>query len=220
MSSTEKLVGRNKIEAWGLGKQIYDMLTDGFSAKKIHEKLQEKGYALSYPSVARWIKGSNSEIQESIRATFSDHIQKNLPTDLKALEELESISLEWSKENKKTFSQKVITQRIEALTKIFEDDFRKQFIKTKPGTKETRSLIQTLLRFSIDLVNDEISHRKFRLTAGKQALSVIGTKLTFSGILEGAGSGNIIIKGYEEKKRKPIDNVVKLKLLEKRDEEP
>ncbi|MFH1952570.1 MAG: hypothetical protein ABIL06_13235 [Pseudomonadota bacterium] len=161
----------------------------------ISEHLKEEGFPISPISVGNWLRKQTQGTRDDLKSIFSKHVKEKLPSDLSALEGLEQEWLVWAHETKREFDKKLVSARVDAILPDF-DRLRVKFLSTTIGTPRAKAVLKDILNLCMDISRDEYTHRKFRLLAGKQAASVIQTKLAFSGILDGAGSGNIIIKPY------------------------
>ena len=92
---------RNTIDRFGLGPRIFDMIVkDDLSPGNASKVLKAEGIDISRRMIQEWFAEireiNNADVQKKIDA----HVNKVLPNDLNALEEMERICLDWSKQTR------------------------------------------------------------------------------------------------------------------------
>lgn len=189
-----------KVDRLGLGETVAAYLYDDkMTIDQVVKKLKADGISISRKSLDVWAGRNGYHETGSAKRIFSDHVEKKLPSDLKALEGIEKDCLDWFHETKRSFAKKSSAARAEELVKTEKwKGFREKYIGTRPGTNKELDWAKAIITEAIAIVTDEMAHRKFKLLAAKSASSIIQIKLAFSGIIDGAGAGNIIIKPYGE----------------------
>lgn len=201
LTPEEKAVpGESYIKLAGLGNRVWDMkINQKMKPALIAQELVSEGHKkVTARHVSRYIRTRRDYAKDGIRSTMTEHLNRNLPKDLQALELLEGVTLNWALETKKKFITKVFREKQEVFLDEFEDNIRPKLMLSKFGSKEAMDCAKACLKLAADIVMDELDHRKFRLQAGKRTLEVVQTKLKFASDLAGSGSGNIYIGNAEE----------------------
>jgi hypothetical protein len=191
---------RGKIEALGLVKRIEELLTSGIvSSEAIAAALKAEGHDVSQPTVHRWLKKNKDIRREETKEIIQNHLRKTVPDDLEALEEIEAKCLEWFREP----IDKLISRLAE--TNVTQDLHHWQTLildaAKSPNdlVKAVAEIIKTCLRYVIR----DTDLQKKRMSAAKMTAAIIETKLRYSGVIDGAGSGNIFFVDHDRDELKP-----------------
>ncbi|GAG56985.1 unnamed protein product [marine sediment metagenome] len=76
-----------------------------------------------------------------------------------------------------------------------QDSFMKWQEQILSADQDTRKdIIKAIIRQCLDWILEDVDTQKQRIFAMRMAATIIDTKLRYSGILEGAGAGNIYIQ--------------------------
>ncbi len=178
----------SKIDRAALAPIILQLRSEGItSSMAISKALKEKGYSISQPTVARWLKANADTGREETRKIVQDHIKATVPADLDALEEMEAACLAWSRETEKEFSARLSHQYISESFSTWRDTI----LSTDP--EDMAEAVSEIIRQCLQWIAADGNIQKRRLAAMKQATSIIELKLRYSGIIDAAGSGNILM---------------------------
>ena len=91
---------RSKIENLGLTEDVQALVASGLSARRIAVRLNNEHpeAGISDSAVTRYVARMRKEAQGEAFQKIKDHVDRVVPDDLKALEEMEAQSLEWARE--------------------------------------------------------------------------------------------------------------------------
>jgi hypothetical protein len=187
-----------KIEQFNLGPRIVAGLDAGQTSRQIASALRSDGFNISQPVVARWIKEQREKNLSRAEQVFSEHVDRELPKDLAALEEMERLCLSWSGEEPAAKAQ-----RISAWTRVADslDDFV-ELVTGVPHQDEKgrRQVVERIYKMVLQWIISDINSQKQRLSAMKMATGIIEVKLRNAGLLGDNEKGRIIIKPYDGSK--------------------
>lgn len=97
----------NKIDELGLGSEILELASKGKSSREIVAILAAKGYAISQPSVARYLASVRRERAEATKAIVRDHIRATVPSDLAALDTIIAQEMAWFRDESRKLSERL-----------------------------------------------------------------------------------------------------------------
>ncbi|MBU2549033.1 MAG: hypothetical protein KKB20_11505 [Proteobacteria bacterium] len=181
-----------KIEQFQLGPRILNLITvEGKTTHEVAAILTEAGFPISQPTVARWLKERREEVANKTVAIFQEHVEKELPKDLEALEAMEVQLLAWAGEAPDSRAARVAAwERVnESIDEIIRE-FDGLKIKDDKGRAEwAKAFVARVAKWLLEDGADQ----KTRRASMKLATEIIATKLRFSGIIEGAEAGAIYI---------------------------
>ena len=100
---------QSKIEKLGLAETVQKLMKNGVTvAKTIAVILRtEHGVDVSDSSVTRYVSKIKDLISNDAFKTIREHVDKELPKDLDALEEMEKQCLNWAKEDPKELADRL-----------------------------------------------------------------------------------------------------------------
>jgi hypothetical protein len=186
-----------KIEQHNLGQLVVDSLAEGLNSYDIAAKISAMGVPVSQATVARWIKDNREKNQSKASALFSEHVERELPKDLDALESMEALCLAWAKEDQ---ADKV--ERIVAWRRVDEalDELLRMIREAESANddKQRRAALKRVVARVLGWVLDDVKDQSQRLASMKMATGIIETKLRNTGLLGDNDKGRIIIKPYDE----------------------
>lgn len=194
-SAKKKRTG--KIEQFRLEGTITKMnIDDGLSGVEISEKLKEQGYSVSPATVCRWLKSQREAQAEDAGRIFSDHVAKELPKDLEALERMEALCLKWADEDGADRVQRIagwakVAQLVPEYARRLTDYHNR-------GEKERAGMVKDFITEIMGILMEDVKLVKQRLTAIEQARKIIETKLRNAGVIKSDEKGNIVIKAYDD----------------------
>ena len=146
----------NKIEKYNLQERTLALSAQGHTtaliAAKLTEELQGRD-TISQPRVSVWLKRIRKERSEQTREQFQDFVKTELPTDLKALKEIEGWHLDLFRADKLKEHLKSIgiqDQKAEDIAQIIIADFHTRSSAAMKALK----IIETKLRFAGVLEDD------------------------------------------------------------------
>jgi len=179
----------DKITKHNLGPRILHLLTEeGKNSVEIAKILTGEGFSISQPTVSRWITKERESHRDEVKDIIHDHVSKVIPDDLKALETMEEQCLKWAEEDSDTRSE-----RISAWQKI-KDSFKSiRDVILSADTETQDDEMKAFYKRCLNWIIEDLNNQKERLSAMREARSIIDTKLKYAGILEGQTAGNIWI---------------------------
>jgi hypothetical protein len=188
-----------KIEQLNLGPRIMDLIGQGLGTHDIAAKLRAEGIKISQPTVSRWVKDAREKSQAKAEKIFSDHVERELPKDLEALEQMEKFCLAWMAEEagekvKRISSWRRVNDSLEEFARLL------QFV---PSDKERSAHVKTIIQKIMGWLVEDINQQKQRIGAMKMATGIIEVKLRNAGLLGDSEKGRIVIKPYDNSK--PLD---------------
>lgn len=191
-----------KIEQHNLGPRIVALAEEGLSTEEIAARLVSDGIAISQPTVARWLKKQREESRGKAEQIFSAHIDRELPKDLVALEEMERQCLSWAAEDVAGKAERISAWRmVQDNLETFAAKIREA--ATTDDRKERAGLITAIIKQVIGWLSEDSRQQRDRLAAMKQATGIIEVKLRNAGLLGDSEKGRIIIKPYDGSR--PLD---------------
>src|SRR6056297_4044306 len=89
-----------KIDQAGFGDTVQKLMADGINTRQaMAERLQNDfGLDVSEATVGRYMAKIRAQAQEQAFTTITEHVNRTVPDDLDALEEMERMCLEWSRQ--------------------------------------------------------------------------------------------------------------------------
>ena len=190
-----------KIEKHNLGPRILEMLTqEGFNSVQIAARLTKDGFKLSQPTVSRWIKENREQQQNHAKDLIRKHVDREIPKDLNALEDMELHTLAWASEEPETKAERISTwERVLERLDMWADEITQAALRDMKGKKE---VVKAFVGQCLTWLMEEHGNQEKRLAAMRMATNIIEVKLRHAGIIEGLTSGHIYI-GEAEDPSKP-----------------
>lgn len=186
-----------KVETLGAGPRIRELLAAGrVTCDDIARTLQAEGFALSRATVARWLKAEREERREETAQIVREHVQRVVPADLDALEEMETACLERSRETKGDFAHRLAESNIAADLDRWCDLFASvaadlRGADPEEGDKIRRQAVRSILTQCLAYVANDFQLEKMRTSARRTAALIIDLKLKHA--LGGEGASNVFI---------------------------
>lgn len=184
------MAGTSKIKSLGLASRIEELISSGVTTSvAIANALKAEGHDISQPTVSRYLKEERETRCEETRKIVQDHVQKTVPTDLKALESMEAQCLAWADEQIDAFAHRLAAQHI---SESFEDWLGKIFEAGQSHDPEARHVVvKDIMRQCLAWIADDKALQKTRINAMRMAANIIDMKLRYSGVIEGSNEGGI-----------------------------
>jgi predicted transcriptional regulator len=183
------VAGTSKIKSLGLTHRIEELISSGINTSAaISEALKKEGYNVSQPTVSRYLKETRDARKEETKDIVQEHVQKTIPTDLKALEDMEAKCLNWAEENPAAFTNRLADQHIDA---SLDSWIEKIYSAQTSDPDARRAIVKGIMSQCLSWIADDLSLQKSRIFAMRMATNIIDLKLRYSGILDGANEGGI-----------------------------
>jgi len=181
----------SRIEALGLSGEVQALVATGLSARRIAVRLNNEHpeAALSESAVTRYVARVRKEAQGEAFQKIKDHVDRVVPDDLNALEEMEARCLEWAREA----GQDRVERMAEAAFGIRGEieAWETELLTVDKEKKE--ATVQRLIRRCLSIMAREDRLQKARTEAMLTAIKIIDLKLRQAGLLDEEGKGRIII---------------------------
>jgi predicted transcriptional regulator len=188
-----------KIEKHNLGPRVLHLLLkEGKTSSQIAEILTKDGFKVSQPTVSRFIKANREKARDEVQDLIHDHVQREIPKDMTALEDMEQLCLAWAKEEPDTTAERIaLWGKVQAQIPAW----REKILSYAQGSDEEKAVI---IKEFIQLVSrwlfEDLNMQKQRINAMRMATGIIDTKLKYSGVLQTGEGSNIIISGDEDER--------------------
>lgn len=197
----------SKIDRLGLASRVKEyFLKDNIrTAKGIAEKLRTDGVKISDASVARYLAKVKDDYRDASRKVVYDHVNRELPKDLNALEELEAQCLEWSRMDMPVLLERTASAAvaIDGELDAWDKMFSAYHYNKDPLTRI--SLVKEIIKKCLTYISVADEKLDNRLKAIKQAAGIIELKLRHATGLDADSRGNIII--MDRSKDGPVNEV-------------
>ena len=186
---------RTKIEQMGLSGRIQELMTEGLSGRRIaaQVKMENPDAEVSGSAIARYVgKARNAATDEAFK-TIRDHVDRVVPEDLKALEEMEAQCLKWAREAGKDRVDRMADAAYEMPGMIDEWADRLLLYATKRDEVAREILVRKIQRDCLTLMAREDRLQEQRLKAMNTSIKIIDLKLRQAGLLDDEGKSPIYI---------------------------
>lgn len=208
-----------KVEKLGLAVQILEWNAQGVSTLEIANRLNKTGTEINQSTISRWLKVQRETARPETAKIVADHVQKTVPADLDALEEMEAQCLARSREMKGDFSHRLAALYIEEDLPLWCDMIRSaeaimtareiavevancrvDGIKSEAGNNTPvedekksplKKAVESIMRQCLVYMANDQSLEKMRISARRTVAQIIDLKLKYSGILDGSQGGGI-----------------------------
>ena len=195
-----------KIEQHDLGPRIFHLVTrEGKTASEVSRIFSAEGIEISQPTISRWLKENRENQKNRVQQIVTDHVEKVVPKDMDAIEEMENIALIYAREDEFAAADRVATAAM-VTGKI--DEWRDMILACPSESVESEEAeavrARTIKRIAAQAISWAMVEKgvlRDRLAAIKAANELIVTKLRFAGVIDGAESGNIFIGEAESSEK-------------------
>lgn len=193
-SSLKASYKKSIIDQHNLGEKVQRLLASGVTvATKIAKILREEdGIKISDNSVRRYINNIKDTVQPDAFKTIRDHVDKVVPEDLKALEQMEALCLKWADEEAKDQLDRVADAAVAIQGEI------DTWINLLLNTEDKKALVKKLIRKSLSYLQRDARLQTKRIQAMTMATKIIDLKLRQAGLLDDEGKGRIVILNKRE----------------------
>lgn len=169
--------------------RVCELLTSGKNASEIYRILSsETDGSFSLQTVISYVRDLRSKAEDGAFKIIKEHVERVVPDDLNALEEIESLCLNWMREAGKDIIERVADATCSIKGKI--EQWRDLIL----SGKDDDAIIRKMIRDTIGLLAMDDRKQEQRLSAMRQAASVIELKLKHAGLLDTEKYGDVIIE--------------------------
>lgn len=185
---------KTKIERLGLCDRVEEMLKSGIATgKQITEILRAEGHTLSESSVNRYLQGVRDTITPQAFKLIRDHVDKQIPEDLEALEGMESQALEWAGENPKDIADRIRQARMEIEGEV--DKWADMILTAAHDSSQKlrRKAVDRIVQTCLSYFTIDARAQNKRIQAMQTAIKIIELKLRNAGLLDDDTKGRIVI---------------------------
>lgn len=177
----------NKIVRKKLEKTVEDLIAAGISTSSaIADALKAQGHSVSQPTVSRYLRTLEEQRRDETIKLVSDHVQKNVPADLTALETMEAQCLDWAGEKQDAFAHRLAAKHIQEAAQEWSDAILQL---TDADPKARAEALEVIAGQCLLWIADDLKLQSARIAAMKQAAAIIQLKLHFA--LGDKSEGNI-----------------------------
>jgi len=194
----------NKVLQMGIAGKIESLIASGIiTSKDISNKLKSEGFDISQPTISRWLREQKENRRETTQQLVRDHVEKSVPADLDALDEMEVQCLQWARETNDEFAHRLAGRRIADSLEDWASSLRSaeaaRFEDPEKAEDARAATIKLIMNQCITWIADDLAMQKARLSAMRMASIIIDLKLKHA--IGGEGASNIWIGGAD-----PTDN--------------
>lgn len=188
----------SKIETQQLAGRIEELIASGTATSQgIAAALKTEGYAISQPTISRYLKKVRETRTDETRKIVEDHIQKTVPADLDALESIEGQCLEWSQEDNEAFAHRLALKYIKEHLAVW-----REALMAAVDEESSATAVKEIMAQVANWMADDISLQKKRLAAMRMASIIIDMKLRYAGLIDASKDGNVFILGKDDELEK------------------
>jgi len=176
----------------GMDGRIQELVADGLSARRIaaRVKIDYPDAEVSDSAVIRYVGKVRGAASDEAFDIIRKHVDKVVPDDLKALEEMENQCLEWAREA----GQDRIERMAEAAELIRgKIDLWRLMLLEERKPEEQMVLVRRIIRECLELMAREDRLQNQRDKAMNTAIKIIDLKLRQAGLLDDEGKSPIYI---------------------------
>lgn len=183
-----------KIEKYNLGPEILDLSwNQGKKDQEISLLLRAKGYNISQPTISRWLEEQRQNNKNRLQQKFTDHVERELPKDLDALEEMENRLLRWAREDPADQAERIsLWNRVEDSLNEWASTILAASAALEE--KDRRTAIRTILKGIVHWVVVDKGMKADRRADMKLAAGIIEIKLRNAGVIDETDRGQINMK--------------------------
>ena len=187
---------QTKIESLGLGNDVQSLLAEGMSARRIASRLRaiHPELDISDSSVIRYVSTVKQEASREAFAKIKDHVDRVVPDDLKALEEMESQCLAWAREAGKDRIDRMAEAAAQIANRL--EEWRDMLLEERDD-EARRILVKKIIRECLEFMAREDRLQSQRDRAMNTAIKIIDLKLRQAGLLDDDGKGRIVLVNHQ-----------------------
>jgi len=190
----------NKVIQMGIAGRIEQMIASGITTSKdIAAKLTAEGLVISQPTVSRWLREQKENRRETTQKIVREHVEKSVPADLDALENMELQCLAWAREDNDEFASRLAGRRVADHLPLWVETIisakASAYATPEDADEALNKAVKQIMSQCLGWIADDITLQKSRLSAMRMAAMIIDLKLKHA--IGGEGGSNIWIGGSE-----------------------
>jgi hypothetical protein len=202
----------SKIERLGLSEVVQDLVVSGITTRAaIAGVLRDQHRAaVSDATVGRYLSRLKAEAGGKAFQIISDHVDRVVPEDLKALEAMEALAYTWAMEASVPQARRIA----EAAAQIAEKmEYWRSLLLAE--VQNPTDQIKEIISECLSMVQADAREQDQRLRAMRAAVSIIDLKLSKAGLLDDDTKGRIVFLSRTEAGRsdKNDDAPARLRLV-------
>ena len=190
---------QTKIERQNLAPRVQTLMKAGVvHGTQISAALKADGHDISPQAVNRFLAKMRDTSRPLAATIFEEHVQKEMPKDLEALEEMEAMCLVWAREAEQDIKQRVAQAAVDLPG---EAERWKGLLKgmCSENPKESLAATQEAIATCLGYLTRDARFQDKRVQAINQAVKIIELKLRQAGVLQDDDRGRIIIMDPRDK---------------------
>lgn len=185
----------SKIERLGLADRVANIMTDeGITVgREIGRMLRSEGHRISDAAVNRYLSKVGRVASSRAEKIITEHVDKVIPDDLKALEELEALGLKWSREDPIELADRMsgIKAAIDFEVNEWADSITAA--ANEKNTEKRAAAVKEIIKKCLGYILKDERLQDKRLKAMGSVIKIIELKLSKAGLLKDEGRGRIVI---------------------------
>ncbi len=188
-----------KIDRLGYAEIVQQLMADGVNTRQAMAECLNNDYGLdvSEATVGRYMARIRSAAQDQAFQTITEHVNRTVPDDLDALEEMEKICLDWSRQAGRDRAERLAEAAENIAGEI--DAWHDLIIQSEDPKKATKQIIKKALA----LIAMDDRRQEQRLSAMRQVHKIIETKLSKAGLLDDDQKGRIVFMQQQYRDDQP-----------------
>ena len=183
---------QTKVEKLGLAREVEKLVAEGKSGRQIAAQIRadHPDKEISDSAIGRFVSQLREKAANQAGEILSKHVDKVIPDDLKALEEMEGQCLEWARESGKDRVERMAAAFAEIHGRL--DSWR--FMLLEERSKEDQMVVvRKIVKECLEIMAREDRLQIQRDKAMNTAIKIIDLKLRQAGLLDEEGKSPINI---------------------------
>lgn len=178
-----------KIEKLGLSETVQGLMAEGVTTRaEMTERLQQEyGADVSEATVGRYMARIRGAAANEAFQKITDHVNRTVPNDLEALEEMEKQALEWSREAGASQTERAAAAAEQIRGELAE--WRHELIQEK---EDHAPVVRRIIKKCLSYIQADDRRQEQRLAAMRMVHKIIETKLAKAGLLDDEQKGRIV----------------------------
>lgn len=179
-----------KIDSLGLSDYVQQLVTSGVTSRaKVASRLKSDhpDVCISEATIGRYLSKLKSSAGSKAYQIISDHVDRVVPVDLKALEAMETQAYNWAMESPKVQAARLADMAASISSEI---DTWKDLIR---HTDDPEKTVKQIIKICMGYFAEDAREQDARLRATAAATKIIQLKLEKAGLLDDDARGRIIL---------------------------
>jgi hypothetical protein len=179
-----------KIDQMGLSETVQRLMAEGVTTRAdMTERLRsEHGADVSEATVGRYMARVRRAAEGEAFAYIQDHVNRTVPDDMEALEEMERTALDWSREAGASQSERAALAAERIAGEI--EEWRDRLLSF--AEKDQQQFVRWVIKRCTSYLAEDDRRQEQRLSAMRMVHKIIETKLSKAGLLDDEQKGRII----------------------------